>query len=54
MALLEVNDLRTSFRTDDGVARVPYIREARRLRAVTTIREQDVAASGAAMTVHLC
>lgn len=28
--------------TDDGLAMAPYIRESRRLRAVTTIREQDV------------
>ncbi|WIB16619.1 FAD-dependent oxidoreductase [Curtobacterium sp. MCPF17_050] len=28
----------------DGLAKAPYIRESRRIRAVTTIREQDVAA----------
>jgi hypothetical protein len=31
--------------TADGLAMAPYIREARRIRAVTTIREQDVSAS---------
>lgn len=31
--------------TDDGLAMAPYIREARRICAVTTIREQDVSAS---------
>ncbi len=30
--------------TDDGLAMAPYIRESRRIRAVTTIREQDVSA----------
>ncbi|HVU32643.1 MAG TPA: FAD-dependent oxidoreductase [Opitutaceae bacterium] len=30
--------------TRDGLALAPYIREARRIRAVTTIREQDVSA----------
>jgi hypothetical protein len=28
--------------TDDGLAMAPYIRESRRIRAVTTVREQDV------------
>jgi hypothetical protein len=28
--------------TDDGFAQAPYIRESRRIRAVTTVREQDV------------
>jgi hypothetical protein len=27
--------------TEDGLAKAPYIREARRIRALTTIREQD-------------
>jgi Uncharacterized NAD(FAD)-dependent dehydrogenases len=31
--------------TDDGLAMAPYIRESRRIRAVTTIREQDVSAT---------
>ncbi|MBZ6079151.1 FAD-dependent oxidoreductase [Microvirga sp. WGZ8] len=31
--------------TDDGLAQAPYIREARRLRAVTTVVEQDLAVS---------
>ena len=31
--------------TSDGLAKSPYIREARRIRALTTIREQDVAAA---------
>lgn len=31
--------------TDDGLAMAPYIRESRRIRAVTTIREQDVSAA---------
>lgn len=30
--------------TDDGLAKAPYIRESRRIRAVQTIREQDVSA----------
>ncbi len=30
--------------TDDGLAKAPYIREARRIRAVHTIREQEVSA----------
>jgi hypothetical protein len=30
--------------TEDGLAMAPYIRESRRIRAVTTIREQDVSA----------
>ncbi len=30
--------------TEDGLAKYPYIREARRLRTLTTLREQDVAA----------
>ncbi|MBT2516307.1 FAD-dependent oxidoreductase [Streptomyces sp. ISL-90] len=28
--------------TDDGFAQAPYVRESRRIRAVTTVREQDV------------
>lgn len=31
--------------TSDGLAKSPYIRESRRIRALTTIREQDVAAA---------
>jgi hypothetical protein len=31
--------------TDDGLAMRPYIREGRRIRAQTTVRQQDVAAS---------
>lgn len=31
--------------TDDGFAMAPYIRESRRIHAVTTIREQDVSAA---------
>lgn len=31
--------------TSDGMAKAPYVREARRIRAVTTIREQDVSAA---------
>lgn len=31
--------------TEDGLAMAPYIRESRRIRAVTTIREQDVSAT---------
>ncbi|MCF7689451.1 MAG: FAD-dependent oxidoreductase [Cephaloticoccus sp.] len=31
--------------TEDGLAMAPYIRESRRIRAVTTIREQDVSAA---------
>lgn len=31
--------------TDDGLAMAPYIRESRRIRALTTIREQDVSAA---------
>ena len=31
--------------TDDGLAMAPYIRESRRIRAVTTVREQDVSAA---------
>jgi hypothetical protein len=30
--------------TDDGLAQAPYIRESRRIRALRTIREQDVSA----------
>ena len=30
--------------TDDGLAKAPYVRESRRIRAVTTVVEQDVAA----------
>lgn len=30
--------------TEDGLAMAPYIRESRRIRAVTTVREQDVSA----------
>lgn len=30
--------------TEDGFAKRPYIRESRRIRAVTTVREQDVSA----------
>ncbi len=30
--------------TDDGLAMAPYIRESRRIQALTTIREQDVSA----------
>ena len=29
--------------TTDGVSMIPYVRESRRIRAVTTIRQQDVA-----------
>ncbi len=29
--------------TDDGLAKAPYYRESRRLRAMTTVREQDIA-----------
>lgn len=31
--------------TADGLAKAPYIRESRRLKALTTVREQDVAAA---------
>jgi len=31
--------------TEDGLAMAPYIRESRRIQAVTTIREQDVSAA---------
>ena len=31
--------------TPDGLAKAPYIRESRRLQAITTIREQDVSAA---------
>jgi hypothetical protein len=31
--------------TPDGLAKAPYVRESRRLRALTTIREQDVSAA---------
>jgi hypothetical protein len=31
--------------TADGLAMAPYIRESRRIRAVTTVREQDVSAN---------
>ena len=33
------------FGTEDGLPMHPYIREARRLKALTTVREQDVAAA---------
>lgn len=31
--------------TADGLAKTPYVREARRIRALTTVREQDVSAA---------
>lgn len=34
------------FPTGDGLSPYPYIRESRRLRAVTTVREQDLAVDG--------
>lgn len=38
--------------TPDGLAKHPYIREARRLQALTTVREQDIAGERGASRFH--
>jgi hypothetical protein len=42
-----------AFPTTDGLAPYPYIREGRRLRALVTVREQDIVADGSGSRARL-